>query len=53
MPTISPDSRVADFGGGTLMLHSYPALLGRRSPKEVLRAVVDYVMSKERAPGRE
>ena len=44
---------VEGFGGGTLMLNSYPALLGRRSPKEVLRAVVDYVLSKERVPSRE
>ena len=44
---------VEDFGGGTLMLSSYPALLGERSPKEVLQAVVDYVLSKERVPSRE
>jgi DNA mismatch repair protein MutL len=44
---------VADFGGGTLVLGSYPAILGRRSPKDLLRAVVDYVLTKERVPGRE
>jgi len=44
---------VEGFGGGTLILSSYPALLGRRSPKEMLRAVVDYVLSKERVPSRE
>jgi DNA mismatch repair protein MutL len=44
---------VEGFGGGTLRLNSYPALLDRRSPKEVLRAVVDYVLSKERVPSRE
>jgi DNA mismatch repair protein MutL len=44
---------VADFGGGTLVLNSYPALLGRHCPKDVLRAVVDYLLSKERVPSRE
>ncbi|HEY7313066.1 MAG TPA: DNA mismatch repair protein MutL, partial [Gemmataceae bacterium] len=44
---------VEDFGGGTLLLTSYPALLGRRSPQTILRAVVDHLVSKERAPSRE
>jgi DNA mismatch repair protein MutL len=44
---------VEGFGGGTLMLSSYPALLGERSPKAVLQAVIDYVLSKERVPSRE
>jgi DNA mismatch repair protein MutL len=44
---------VEDFGGGTVLLTSYPALLGRRPPREILRAVVDYLVAKGRAPGRE
>jgi DNA mismatch repair protein MutL len=44
---------VEGFGGGTLMLRSYPALLGKRAPKEVLGAVIDYLLSKERVPSRE
>jgi DNA mismatch repair protein MutL len=44
---------VEDFGGGTILLTSYPALLGRRSPQTILRAVVDHLLSKERAPSRE
>jgi DNA mismatch repair protein MutL len=44
---------VEGFGGGTLMLCSYPALLGERSPRAVLQAVIDYVLSKERVPSRE
>jgi DNA mismatch repair protein MutL len=44
---------VEDFGGGTVLLTSYPALLGRRSPQAVLRAVVDHLVSKERLPSRE
>jgi len=35
------------------MLSGYPALLGERSPKGVLQAVIDYVLSKERVPSRE
>src|SRR5207244_5174835 len=34
--------RVEDFGGGTLLLTSYPAILGNRSPPSILRAVVDH-----------
>jgi DNA mismatch repair protein MutL len=44
---------VEDFGGGTVLLTSYPALLGRRSPQSILRAVVDHLTSQERAPSRE
>jgi DNA mismatch repair protein MutL len=44
---------VDDFGGGTLLLRSYPAILGNRAPQAILRAVVDHLMAKERAPNRE
>ncbi len=44
---------VEDFGGGTVLLTSYPALLGRRSPQAILRAVVDHLTSKDRVPSRE
>jgi DNA mismatch repair protein MutL len=44
---------VEDFGGGCLLLSSYPALLGQRSPQGLLRAVVDYLTAKDRAPNRE
>ncbi len=44
---------VEDFGGGALLVTSYPAILGNRSPQEILRAVVDYLTSKERPPSRE
>jgi DNA mismatch repair protein MutL len=44
---------IEDFGGGTILLTSYPALLGRRSPQTILRAVVDHLISRERAPSRE
>jgi len=44
---------IEDFGGGTVILQSYPALLGRRSPLDIFSAVVDYLNSKDRAPTRE
>ncbi|HKI33069.1 MAG TPA: DNA mismatch repair endonuclease MutL [Gemmataceae bacterium] len=44
---------VEDFGGGTVLLTSYPAILNRRPPREVLKAVVDHLMAKDRAPTRE
>jgi DNA mismatch repair protein MutL len=45
--------QVEDFGGGTLLLSSYPAILGNRSPQALLRAVVDQLASHERLPERE
>jgi DNA mismatch repair protein MutL len=44
---------VEDFGGGTLLLTSYPAILGKRSPRSTLLAVVDHLVAKERVPNRE
>ena len=44
---------VEDFGGGTVLLTSYPAILSRRPPQAILRAVVDHLVSKERVPNRE
>src|SRR5262249_53311138 len=44
---------VADFGGGTLLLGSYPALLSRCSPETILRAVVDHLVAQDRPPSRE
>jgi DNA mismatch repair protein MutL len=44
---------VEDFGGGTILLTSYPSILGRRSPQELLRAVVDHLLAKERLPSRD
>ncbi|HEV3117619.1 MAG TPA: DNA mismatch repair endonuclease MutL [Gemmataceae bacterium] len=44
---------VDDFGGGTLLVTRYPAILGRRSPQELLRSVVDHLLTKERVPTRE
>src|SRR5262249_14074869 len=44
---------VEDFGGGTVLLTSYPAILGNRAPQTILQAVVDHLMSKERVPSRD
>jgi DNA mismatch repair protein MutL len=56
---------ITDFGGATVLLHSYPALLGPsptggegsmrggKSPPDIFRAVVDQLVSKDRPPTRE
>jgi DNA mismatch repair protein MutL len=44
---------VEEFGGGTLLLTRYPLVLGKRSPRLALRAVVDHLMSQDRPPTRE
>jgi DNA mismatch repair protein MutL len=44
---------VQDFGGGTVLLTSYPALLGKRRPETILKVVVDHLCSKGRPPTRE
>jgi DNA mismatch repair protein MutL len=44
---------VEDFGGGTVLVTSYPALLSRRSPATILKAVVDHLVADDRPPTRE
>jgi DNA mismatch repair protein MutL len=44
---------VEDFGGGTVLLTGYPALLRKHSPTAVLLAVVDHLVSQDRPPSRE
>ncbi len=44
---------VEDFGGGTLLVSSYPAILGKTAPAEILKSVVDYLTAQERLPSRE
>jgi DNA mismatch repair protein MutL len=44
---------VEDFGGGTVLLTSYPAILASRPPSSILLAVVDHLVTKERPPSRE
>jgi DNA mismatch repair protein MutL len=44
---------IEEFGGGTVLLTRYPVLLGQRSPREALRAVVEHLCARDRLPGRE
>lgn len=44
---------IEDFGGGTVLLTSYPAMLCRRPPVEILKTVVDFLWSRDRLPSRE
>jgi DNA mismatch repair protein MutL len=44
---------VSDFGGNTVLLSSYPTLLGRRPPHEIFRGVVDHLLNQERPPTRD
>ena len=44
---------VEDFGGNTVLICSYPTLLGRASPVTILKSVVDCLVSKDRPPTRE
>jgi DNA mismatch repair protein MutL len=43
---------VEDFGGGTILLASYPALLSRAAPVEILKSVVDCLVTQERSPSK-
>jgi DNA mismatch repair protein MutL len=45
--------QVEAFGGSTLLLSSYPSILNKRVPSDILRAVVDYLASREKTPDRE
>jgi DNA mismatch repair protein MutL len=44
---------VEDFGGGTVAVSSYPALLGRAPVSQIVRSVVDVLATKDRPPTRE
>lgn len=44
---------VEDFGGGTIVLSSYPAILTRAAPAVILRSVVDRLVAKDRPPSRD
>ncbi|AMV29933.1 DNA mismatch repair protein MutL [Gemmata sp. SH-PL17] len=44
---------VSDFGGSTILLSSYPTLLGRKAPHTILRGVIDHIVTQERAPTKE
>ena len=44
---------VSDFGGNTILLSSYPTLLSRKPPADILQGVIDYLVSKDRPPAKE
>lgn len=44
---------VEEFGGETVLVTSYPAILGNRSPQAILGAVVDHLVAQDRLPNRE
>ena len=44
---------VSDFGGNTILLSSYPTLLGRKAPHVILRGVIDHLVTQERPPAKE
>jgi DNA mismatch repair protein MutL len=44
---------VEEFGGGTVLIHSYPTLLSRLTPAAILREAVDFLAAQDRAPTRE
>ena len=43
---------VEPFGGGTLLVTSYPAMLARLRPTDVLRMLVEQIMAGGKAPDR-
>jgi DNA mismatch repair protein MutL len=44
---------VEDFGGGTVLVTRYPAMLGKHAPTAILRSIVDHLTGRERLPTRE
>ncbi len=44
---------IEDFGGGTVLVTKYPALMGRRNPGEILKLIVDHLAVQDRLPTRE
>jgi DNA mismatch repair protein MutL len=44
---------VEDFGGGTVAVSSYPALLGRVPVSHIFQSVVDVLATKDRPPTRD
>jgi DNA mismatch repair protein MutL len=44
---------VDGFGGGTVLVQSYPTLLEKLTPPAILRIAVDFLIAKDRVPPRE
>ncbi len=44
---------VSEFGGNTVLVHSYPTLLSARPVHEIVAGIVDHLMRYDRLPSRE
>jgi DNA mismatch repair protein MutL len=44
---------VSEFGGNTVLLSSYPTLLGRKAPHVIFQAIVDELVTKDRPPTKD
>lgn len=44
---------IRGFGGNTILLESYPALLGRKSPKALFNTVIEQLFSKDEIPSKD
>ena len=42
--------KIEHFGGNTLLIHSYPAMLAKRPPAEILRVALEQVVQGEKTP---
>lgn len=43
---------IEDFGGGTIAVSSYPALMKRASPLTIFKGVLEVILTKDRPPSR-
>ncbi len=44
---------IEDFGGGTVLVTSYPAMFRNGAPADILRTAVEYLVGNDRPPGPE
>jgi DNA mismatch repair protein MutL len=44
--------QIEPFGGDTVLMATYPAMLGNMSPQEILRQVVDLLLAEGKSPER-
>lgn len=45
--------KLGDFGGSSVSLESFPALLGRKSPRSLFESVVNQLFNKDELPSRD
>lgn len=44
---------IRGFGGNTILVESFPALMGRKSPKELFNKVIDQLFAKDDVPSKD